>query len=225
MFCKTGELKKIMKASLKRCGLFVCNVNDHYLVYADDWGIYVNHVFASNKFKAAIMELIGDIPEPGECYHYTIDADKGLVSQTVMDVVEPYKSWMQAKDYGAITPIHLSAWLYEYIVVQRKSDYQFITVRRSLTSDVISSKELETASEHMPGRPSILDGKILYFKNESTIYWVHTEPCGRKVREVLFPLLNGISFFDPEWKREELDASNELEDDKMDEVSNEELNF
>lgn len=105
MFCKTGELKKIMKASLKRRGLFVCNVNNHYLVYADDWGIYVNHVFASNKFKAAIMELIGDIPEPGECYHYTIDDNKELVPQMVMDVVEPYKSWMQAKDYGVITPM------------------------------------------------------------------------------------------------------------------------
>ncbi len=222
MFCKTGELKKIMKASLKRCGLFVCNVNNHYLVYADNWGIYVNHVFASNKFKAAIMELIGDIPEPGECYHYTIDEDKELVSQMVMDVVEPYKSWMQAKDYGVITPMSLEAWPHEYIVIQRKSDYQFITARRDLTSNVISAKELETDSEHMPGRPSILDGKVLYFKNESTIYWVHTEPCGHKTKEVLFPLLDGINFFDSDWKREDLDAS---EDNKTDKVSDEQLNF
>ena len=183
MFCKTGELKKIMKASLKRYGLFVCNVNNHYLVYADNWGIYVNHVFASNKFKAAIMELIGDIPEPGECYHYTIDEDK---------------------------------------VIQRKSDYQFITARRDLTSNVISAKELETDSEHMPDRPSILDGKVLYFKNESTIYWVHTEPCGHKTKEVLFPLLDGINFFDSDWEREDLDAS---EDNKTDKVSDEQLNF
>ena len=222
MFCKTGELKKIMKSSLKRCGLFVCNVNDHYLVYADDWGIYVNHALASNKFKAAIMELIGDLPDPGVCYHYTIDADKELVPQIVMDVVEPYKSWMQAKDHGVITPISLSAWPHEYIVVQRKSDYQFITARRDLTLDVISAKELETDSEHMPDRPSILDGKILYFKNESTIYWVHTEPCGRKAGEVLFPHLDGISFFESDWMRE---APEELEDDKTDEAADEQLNF
>ena len=32
MFLKTGELKKIMKSSLKRYGLIVGNVNGHYLV-------------------------------------------------------------------------------------------------------------------------------------------------------------------------------------------------
>lgn len=222
MFCKTGELKKIMKSSLKRCGLFVGNVHDHYLVYADDWGIYVDHVIVSNKFKAAVIELIGDLPETGECYHYTIGDDKELVTERVFNIEDPYESWKKAKDFGVIAPIFLSAWPHEYIVVQRKSDYQFITARRNLTLDVISPRELETASEHMPDRPSILHGEILYFKNESTIYWVHTESCGHKVKEVLFPLLNGISFFDSDWKRE---VPDELDNDETDEAADEQLQF
>lgn len=59
MFLKTGELKKIMKAGLKQGGLTVANANERYLVHSGCWGACVEHPYASNKFKAAIMELIG----------------------------------------------------------------------------------------------------------------------------------------------------------------------
>lgn len=199
MFLKTGELKKIMKASLKKHGLIVGNVNDRYLVYSDNWGVYVEHAFATNKFKAAIMELIGDLPEPGECYHYTIGSDKELVQERAWDFPEPYELWKAAKDFGAIAPMYLVAWPHEYVVYQRKKDLKFIVAQRALTTAVISPSELDQTSESMPGRPSILDGQVLYYKNESTIYWVHTESPGHKAMEVLFPHMEGISFFKDDW--------------------------
>lgn len=199
MFLKTGEMKKIMKSSLKKHGLIVGNIKGRYLVYSDCWGAAVEHKYASNKFKAAIMELIGDLPEEGECYEYTIDADKDLQQQFYVGYPDPYVNWMMAKDYAVAAPMYLHAWPHEYMVYQRKSDLEFITPKRSLTEAVISASELDTATEHMPDRPSILDGTILYYKNESTIYWVHTESPGRKAREVLFPQLNGLSFFEDDW--------------------------
>ena len=68
-----------MKASLKKHGLIVGNVNDHYLVYSDNWGLYIEIPYASNKFKAAIMELIGDLPEAYECYLYKTTPDTARV--------------------------------------------------------------------------------------------------------------------------------------------------
>lgn len=198
MFLKTGELKKIMKSSLKRHGLIVGNVNEHYLVYSDNWGVYVEHAFASNKFKAAIMELIGDLPEAYECYAYTIDVEKQIQQQAVYDFPDPFKKWKDAKDFTVISPILLVAWPHEYVVYQRNSDLKFLTALRDLTDNVISASELDSTSEHMPGCPSILDG-VLYYKNESTIYWVHTESPGHKVLESLFPQLTGISFFEDDW--------------------------
>jgi len=199
MFLKTGELKKIMKASLKRHGLIVGNIDGHYLVYSDNWGVYVEHAFATNKFKAAIMELIGDLPEAGECYLYTIDADKEIVAQAEIGYPDPYELWKKAKDVGICTPMYLGAWPHEYAVYQRKNDLKFIIALRDLTTSAISASELDTACEHMPDRPSILDGMVLYFKNKSTIYWVHTERPGKKATEVLFPHLDGISFFEDDW--------------------------
>ena len=85
MFTKSGELKKIMKASLKSCGLIVGNIQEHYLVCSDRWGLYVEQAFATNKFKAAIMELIGDLPERGECYRYTVETKKEIRIEPVTD--------------------------------------------------------------------------------------------------------------------------------------------
>lgn len=199
MFLKTGEMKKIMKSSLKKYGLAVGNVDGHYLVYSDNWGVYVEHAFATNKFKAAIMELIGDLPEPYECYHYTVGDDKEIRQQGIVDYPDPYGQWKAAKDFGAPAPMYLFAWPHEYMVYQRKSDLGFIIAPRELTAAAISPSELDTTCEHMPERPSILNGSVLYYKNESTIYWVHTESPGARALEVLFPHLKGISFFESDW--------------------------
>lgn len=92
----------------------------------------------------------------------------------------------------------LFAWPHEYIVCQKHSDLKFVVADRSLSDRVISRSELDTTVEAMPARPSFLSG-VLYWKNETTIYWVHTESPGNKALEVLFPRLNGISFFEDDW--------------------------
>jgi len=216
MFLKTAELKKIMKAGLKRQGLIVGTVEGHYLVYTDSWGVYLGVEYASNKFKAAIMEIIGDIPEAWECYRYTINSEKDIQQEKVFDYPDPYENWKRAKDFAVIAPIFFHAWPHEYIVCQRKSDLKFVVADRALTNSVFSRNELETTVETMPERPSILDG-VLYFKNETTIYWVHTESPGSKALEVLFPHLKGISFFEDDWRQKEaLEDVEDVEEDNAD---------
>lgn len=225
MFLKTGEMKKIMKASLKRHGLIVGNVNDHYIVYSDNWGVYVEHTYATNKFKAAIMELIGDLPEPGECYFYEITAEKEIGQKAEFDYPDPFELWKEAKDFAVIAPIFLVSWPHEYMVLQTKQDLRFIIADRALTSNAISGSELDRTSESMPGRPSFMDG-VLYFKNESTIYWVHTESPGTKALEVLFPSMESISFFEDNWIRKATpDDFYPLESDEDDQVEDSEASL
>lgn len=199
MFLKTGELKKIMKSSLKTCGLTVGNVNGYYLIFSDIWGAAVETIRASNKLKAAIMEMVGDLPEPGECCCYTVGTDKELVCQTVWPHPEPYEEWKAAKDFATATPVKLMLWPHTYMIFQSKKDLKFLLAKESLTNAVISASELELEMESMPGRPSLM-GNVLYFKNETTIWWVYTEPAESRVKDVLFPHLSGIDFFDTDWK-------------------------
>ena len=157
MFLKTGEIKKILKASLKKHGLVIGCVNRHYLVYSDNWGVYVRGIYASNKFKAALMELIGDLPEPEECYFYEIEAEsKQPVGRTELNYIDPFERWKQAKDYAVQTPLYLGAWPHEYAIFQVHSDLSYLTVPRTLTG-AISVSELENGEE-MPGRPCVKDG-------------------------------------------------------------------
>ncbi len=219
MFTKSGELKKIMKASLKSCGLIVGNIQEHYLVCSDRWGLYVEQAFATNKFKAAIMELIGDLPERGECYRYTVETKKEIRIEPVTDWLDPYGEWKRAKGYAMHTPLILFAFPREYILCQM-DDLSFLAVRRDLTSAVISASELDEKTEHMPGRPSILGSSVLYYKNETMIYWVEADPVGEKVEEVIFPHLEGISFFERDWL-----AKKEIEETDGKEAANEPLPY
>lgn len=201
MFLKTGELKKIMKAALKSGGLYVGNMNGRYLVHANTWGLSTDILYASNKFKAALMELIGDIPESGEYYKYALQNGEVLQDAEV-SYPDVYEAWKEAKDYATHAPIYLCSWPHTYIVLQVHSDLSYKAADKFLVADMIGSKELDTTVESMPERPSYSDG-ILYYKNDTTIYWVHTTEPGERAREVLFPSMGKLDFFQTDWRLRE----------------------
>lgn len=155
------------------------------------------------------MELVGDLPEQGECYRYAIK-NKIPEQETVMDYPNPYRLWMEAKDPAVITPMGLMAWSHTYTVVQRKSDLAFLTVKNALVGNIISESELEK-DESIPGRPNLL-GATLYFKNESGIWWAATETAGHKVEEALFPQMEGLDFFEDSWLVKKEEAGKETEE-------------
>jgi len=85
---------------------------------------------------------------------------------------------------------------------------------RRLTGKVISPAELDASVESMPGRPSVLGGTVLYYKNDTAIYWVHGESCGERAETVLFPRLEGIDFFESSWiRREGLETNKQADGD------------
>lgn len=196
MFLKMSELKKALKSALKMSGLTVGNTDGCYVVAAADWGLYVSQDYASNKFKAAVMELVGDLPKPEQCFWYTI-GENGLSWESKEFPPDPYEEWKRAKDGAVATPVTLSSWGHGYIVFQRKSNLQYLTAPSSLAVDMLSTKELEK-EEHMPKQASVSED-TLFFKSETMIYWVRECNPGKKALEVLFPRMAGISFFETDW--------------------------
>lgn len=228
MFLKTGEFKKLMKNSLKRqqlkIGLMESEMGDYYLVCSDFWGLMVDEDGATNKFKAAIMELVGEIPERGRCCAYEINPDTGITYMNTFDFPNPYQEWKGAKDSAKETPLILSVWPHEYRVYQRESDKGYLAVSRAWTDHMLSPKEL-TDTESMPGHPSLrrigIDMDILYFKNQTTIYWVCSVNPGEKSREVLFPRLRELDFSEEDWiwKDRKERGAGEAEDSEPEEDS------
>lgn len=197
MFLNTAGLKKMMKAALKSAGLYVGTLNEKYVVHASEWGLQTEIIYASNKFRAAVVELIGDFPEDGEYYRYWLQ-DGEVQQEPIWERPEIYESWKLAKDYAVPTPLTVASFPYEFQVFQTHGDMKYIWVRRERAGDLFSYKELDSAVERMPERPSYGSG-TLYWKNDTTIYYVHRDIASEKTEESLFLALNVLDFSKDDW--------------------------
>lgn len=215
MFIKTGEIKKLMKAALKGSGLYIGNVDDHYLVHSVFWGVYVERECASNKFKAAITELIGNLPEREEYKVFQIN-DSGMTAEDRSDTFrDPYQDWARAKDIAVSVPICLNLWPHEFAVYQRASDRGFVVVNRSITDAVLSQNELDP-DEPMPGNPNVSQIGVLYYKNDRMIYWAYPIDPGDKVKKTILDHLAGLDFFEEEWVPKDMaDDTKEPADEQL----------
>lgn len=210
MFLKATEMKKIMKDAFKRQGLVVGNVYGKLLVCAgESWAAEIEEGFVNNKFKAAVIEIIGDLPDPGECYRYYVaDPVRGMELEMILSCPDLYREWAWAKDHAIATPIVLTDLNHDYSLYQCRSDSSFVAVNKALTN-AISARDLEEG-ETMPDRPAV-NGGVLYFKNDHMIYRISPVNMPEKVRNVLFRSMDGIDFFKDDWTRERDTAKDELQ--------------
>lgn len=226
MFLKTGEVKKMMKAALKSAGLTVGLVNGRYIVNnegAVSWAISVDEQMASKKFRAAIMELTGMLPEAGDCYDFTLDGKETCVQRAIF-CSDAYSEWVDAKRKAVVTPLILNDITHEYTLCQEASGEYFLVNRDWLNA--ISPSELE-AQEEMPGAPVCRFAGLLcrmYFKNEFMTYQVTGAGMPGKINDALIPALSGLNFFRQDWLPEpELEQDDEDSEEDDGEEDNEEL--
>lgn len=193
MFLNITEFKKILKNAYKGSGLTVGILNGNLVLTNSTrtWGVQVDGDYVPNKLKAALVELIGDLPEEGEVLSYTQDG-----AQTEMDLGEFdfYYMWMQAKDYAANTPFILKTGYDEYALMQIHSTMEMEPIYRGFL-DIISAKELDHSMEEMPGRPSYRNG-VLYWKNDTTIYWAGTGMLRDVYKNEVLPRLAFLDCFE-----------------------------
>ena len=200
MFLKISEFKKAMKSALKTSGgLVIGNVKGHFLVHASLWGVWVESIYATSKFKAAIVELIGDMPEEETCYRYRLE-EKKLKMEYQVSYEDPYDKWKEAKDFACEVPLAFYSTPHELSIYQSKSDRSYITVLQSYAAGMMSPAELEAGMEHMPGRPSVSPaGSTLYFKSDTMIYWTSIIKVSKKAEDTIFRYLRGLDFFEKDW--------------------------
>lgn len=197
MFLNITEFKKFLKTAYKGSGLIV-GVLDGNLILTNSsriWGVQVDGDYIPNKLKAALVELIGDLPEEGEVLNYTQDA-----AQTEMDLgdFDFYDMWMRAQDFAAKSPIVLKNDYGEYVLMQVRSTMEMRPLYRDFL-DIISAKDLEHAVEEMPVRPSFRNG-VLYWKNDTTIYWACTSKIQDAYENEVLPRLEFLDCFGNEIK-------------------------
>ena len=197
MFLNITEFKKFLKLAYKGSGLIVGSIDEHLVLMnaSGTWGIQITDGFIPNKLKAAMVELIGDLPEKGEVLNYQ---PEGIQSEMDLSQFDFYVKWKQARDYAVQTPFILRYAHTEYILLQIHSTMELRPINRVFT-DLISIKDLDHAVESMPGRPCYLDS-VLYWKNDTMIYWAGTATLGEGFETDVLPNLAFLDCFENEEK-------------------------
>lgn len=193
MFLSLVGLKKLLKGAYKGGGLIVGNLEGGLVAMgaSSTWGIRVEEEHIPNKLKAALIELIGDLPEAGEIYNYKPGSVQAEIDLGRFDF---QGMWRQARDFAADTPFILRSKWEEYLLVQIHSTMELRAVSRKLT-DMIGAKDLDHELEGMPGRPAYSQG-ILYWKNETMVYWAGTSVLDEGLEEKVLPNLAFLDCFE-----------------------------
>ena len=192
MFINITEFKKLLKAAYKGSGLIVGNLDGGLIVtnVAGLWGVRVDCDFLPNKLKAALIELIGDLPEDGEVCSYQTDC---VQTEADLGRFDYLGRWKQAKDYAVQTPFILTTKWNEFVMMQVHSSMELRPIAR-LYVDLISTKDLDHQNESMPGNPSYARG-TLYWKNGTMIYWAGTSILNDDLEEKVIPRLAFLDCF------------------------------
>ncbi|MBQ6832848.1 MAG: hypothetical protein IJO55_00335 [Lachnospiraceae bacterium] len=197
MFLDITKFKKFLSTAYKGAGLIVGMLDENLVMTnnARTWGVQVDGDHIPNKLKAALVELIGDLPEEGEVLNYTKDG-----AQTEMNLGEfnYYDAWMRARDYAAYTPFMLKSDYGIYSLLQLHSTMELKPIRRDFL-DIISAKDIDHSVEEMPGRPAY-GHETLYWKNDTTIYWAGTFRVDEFTEDIVLPRLEFLDCFEQPMK-------------------------
>lgn len=95
MIFNTSVLKKMMKTAYRGAGLLVANCNGAIILGGTYWRVSIYENYYPKKAKASLVELIGQLPMPGESFRCTADGNQmELPGEDLAEIVESM-SWKE----------------------------------------------------------------------------------------------------------------------------------
>ncbi len=156
MFIKEQVFKKIAKQAWRKSSLVVAHAQGVYHIEMGPVMMQVKAGLMSNKTKAALVELIGELPAEGEGYKYGEDADP-----QILGLFE--NLGCAAGDECCETCVMIRNGHLLYNVYQ--TDDAKVKVLNSLVSLVDESQVDAEAGECKPGNPVLSAGNITWENN------------------------------------------------------------
>lgn len=164
MFIKTSGFKKLANEAYKTTGLYISAEEQDYIIHSCYWALKVRIKALSNKEKAVLVELAGDIPETGQ--HFSVQKDEG--KQLLLDAAPWTKHlYHETQDSLIITPVIIQEQKCSDIkcrILQNKAG-QIIPINESFI-DMINEREVKERSDILIG-PYMVKGSnnMIFFKD------------------------------------------------------------
>lgn len=166
MFITTAGFKSLIKEAYKNGRLVTGATQEEYLFEGSCWVIRVDRDSLPKKEKAAVVELTGELPSPGEVFR----AAKGQANQYEMQENEAWdigNTFDRCREEMTVTRSLFQCGKAALRVIQnRRTNGCFFVSERFIA---ILDRDAITEGENLPEGPRALtDGRgIIYWKNNS----------------------------------------------------------
>lgn len=190
MFIDKTKFKKAVNTAYKKEGLTVSNDGDGIIICGGGvWVIWMRENRLPKTIKAILIELIGELPGPGEEYN---------TAKEDMDPWEPYdgkfrflrENQEEQELYKSKIVLDMPRGPYR---VYKQEDGKVMAVREEIVK-MVSIKDLEDC-EYYPDNPGKL-GKGAIWRNDRCILWVAKMDAKGGKTEELFKLLEKLELQD-----------------------------
>lgn len=169
MFISTQGFKKLVKAAYNMGGLTVGASEEEYLLQGDTWVMRIGKEFLPNKEKAAVVELVGELPATGEVF-------KAVKKQPIQYLVKGNPVWdigsqfLEAEEGFNVTKAIFETDEYMVRVLQNKQNNLCIPISEAFTG-IINVDAIDKENEEMPEGPvRRAGGDIMYWKNNAMVF-------------------------------------------------------
>ena len=105
MFIKSQGFKKLINEAYKGFGLRIGNDGEGYYISGGYWVIWVMHGWIPKKELASIIELTGEMPEPGQGFKATKEGNQYELPWN--EAYAAMKNAMECEEYMDVTPMTL----------------------------------------------------------------------------------------------------------------------
>lgn len=190
MFIDKTKFKKAVNTAYKKEGLTVSNDGDGIIICGGGvWVIWMRESRLPKTIKAILIELIGDLPGPGEEYN---------TAKEDMDPWEPYDGKFQflrenqteRELYKTKMVLDMPRGPYR---TYKQEDGKVMAVREEIVK-MVSIRDLEDC-EYYPDNPGKM-GEGAIWRNDRCILWAARMDAGKGQVEKLFKLLENLELQD-----------------------------
>lgn len=177
VFLKMSGFKELIKNAWKGGGLVVGNDGEGIYLYGRYWTIYLERTMIPKKAKAAIMELTGELPEPGQVFkswqnqENQYELKESYLSESYCPDVYTMKTWYKT------TGVVFKEFGQHDRVLQDKKSLTCILIPAHIY-DMIDRSSMEKGEYDPEGPAGKYDGtserNMIYWQNDACTLGVAT---------------------------------------------------
>ncbi len=173
MFITSRGFKKLINEAYKGAGLNVGNDGEGYYISGGYWVIWVMHGWIPKKELASIIELTGEMPEPGEGFKATKAGNQ--YELTWHEAYAAMKHAMECEEYMEVTPMTLKYKNGQQARILQNPVNKTIVLIGERFIDIIDNTVVEYDKGEFQAEGPMISGKMqgIFWRNDTMALHVY----------------------------------------------------